>query len=249
VSNAALIAPPEQIGPDGLPRLLVVNHLAPYLLLRTLAEALAGRRARFVVVGASPDYLAEAPVDLDDLTFRRPERFGGPTGPTELRAFAAYGQTKNMNAMFVYALARRLAGTALTVNGVHPGIIGGTGLSSEVPGLAAINVKRFQLDRSTLPGVETGADTPAWLATSSELEGITGRFFVNREAVTTAPHTTDPERCDRLWDESARLVALPTLQMSPHGEGGPEQTVPALPENDRRRHSWKASREARASSQ
>jgi hypothetical protein len=51
-----------------------------------------------------------------------------------------------------------------------------------------------------------GADTPTWLATAPELDGITGRFFVKRKAVTTAPHTTDPARCDRLWDESARLV-------------------------------------------
>jgi hypothetical protein len=53
-----------------------------------------------------------------------------------------------------------------------------------------------------------GADTPAWLAGSPEVEGISGAFFAGRRQVQTAPHTTDRERCERLWDESARLVGL-----------------------------------------
>lgn len=60
-------------------------------------------------------------------------------------------------------------------------------------------------------GPEAGADTPTWLVTAPELDGITGQFFVKRKAV-TAPHTTDPARCDRLWDESARLVGQPATQ-------------------------------------
>ena len=58
-------------------------------------------------------------------------------------------------------------------------------------------------------GPDAGADTPVWLATSPEVDTITGQFFVKRKAVATAPHTTDPARCDRLWDESARLVGQP----------------------------------------
>jgi NAD(P)-dependent dehydrogenase (short-subunit alcohol dehydrogenase family) len=206
ISNAALIAPLDQRTPDGVPRVLAVNHAAPYLLLRRLAEALAGRPARFVVVGADPASLAHAPVDLDDLLFDHPERLGDPAG---IRPFYAYGRTKNMNAMFGYALARRLAGTGITVNGAHPGIIGDTGLSGEVPGLGALVAEEYGLDFSTRPGPEVGADTPAWLATSPDVEGVTGRFFVERQAVETAPHTTDVGRCDRLWAETATLVGLP----------------------------------------
>jgi hypothetical protein len=62
----------------------------------------------------------------------------------------------------------------------------------------------------SLAGPAAGADTPAWLATAPEAEGITGRFFVRRKQVTTAPHTTDIARCDRLWDETARLAGLTT---------------------------------------
>lgn len=223
VSNAALVTPLDRRTSDGLPRVLAVNHLAPYLLLRTLAAAM--RRARLVVVGADPVSGGRRPVDLDDLTFARPELLGEPA---ELRPFFAYGRTKSMNAMFVYALARRLAGTGITVNACHPGIIGGTGLSKELPGLGALVREAFRSGRLPPPGPQpggygaarfagpgdgpgpgVGADTPAWLATSADVEGVTGGFFVDRAPVETAPHTTDIERCERLWHDSARLVGLP----------------------------------------
>jgi NAD(P)-dependent dehydrogenase (short-subunit alcohol dehydrogenase family) len=223
ISNAALVTPLDRMTCDGLPRMLAVNHLAPYLLLRTLAATLD--RARLIVVGANPVSGARSPVDLDDLTFAHPERLGEPAG---LRPFFAYGRTKTMNAMFVFELARRQAGTAITVNCVHPGIIPGTGLSREVPGLDALVRQAFQggifppsgpqprgsgaprfTGSGEAPDPDVGADTPAWLATAAEVEGVTGRFFLDREPVETAPHTTDPARCERLWKESARLTGLP----------------------------------------
>jgi NAD(P)-dependent dehydrogenase (short-subunit alcohol dehydrogenase family) len=218
ISNAALVTPLDRTTPDGFPRVLAVNHLAPYLLLRTLVPELA--RARLVVVGADPVSLTHAPVDLDDLLLAHLDRLGAPA---ELLPFVAYGFTKNMNAMFVYALARRLAGSGVTVNGAHPGVIPGTGLGREAPGLGEViaNAVREGIlpapgpqpgGRSATishPGPDVGADTPAWLATSPEAEGITGQFFVDREVVQTAPHTTDVERCDELWVQSARLTGLP----------------------------------------
>jgi NAD(P)-dependent dehydrogenase (short-subunit alcohol dehydrogenase family) len=204
ISNAAVIAGIREVTSEGLQRTLATNHLAPYLLLRSLVEPIGGRPARFVVVGAAPDALARVPVDLDDLACET----GRGLGPVpSLRPFVAYGRTKNMNAMFVYGLARRLAGTSITVNGAHPGIIKGTGLGRGSRGALKIFGSVLQLNPS-MPGPDVGADTPAWLATSSDLEGITGQFFFQRKQVSTAPHTTDVMRCDRLWDESARLVGL-----------------------------------------
>lgn len=205
VSNAAVAAKVRETTPEGIQTTLAVNHLAPYLLLRSLVEPIGERPARFVVVGADPKWLARAPVDLDDLECRT----GRGLGPLpSFRPFVAYGRTKNMNAMFVYGLARRLEGTRITVNGAHPGIITGTGLGRGTTRGALRVFTRVLALNPSMPGPEGGADTPAWLATSPEVNGVTGRFFVGREQVTTAPHTTDTARCDRLWNESARLVGL-----------------------------------------
>ncbi|GAA3436458.1 SDR family NAD(P)-dependent oxidoreductase [Kutzneria kofuensis] len=201
VSNAAVITDLDDRTDEGVQTLLATNHLAPYLLLRLLAERIGeggGRQARFVIVGADPVALARVPVDLDDLESRR-LRMPDP----DLRPFVAYGRTKNMNAMFCYALARRL--TAITVNAVHPGIIGGTGLGRNARG--ALKRLGEELGR-TAPRAEVGAETPVWLATASEVDGRTGGFYVGRELVKTAEHTTDPERCERLWCESAQLVGI-----------------------------------------
>ncbi|GAA3763418.1 SDR family oxidoreductase [Plantactinospora mayteni] len=205
ISNAAVIAEVREVTSEGIPRFLATNHLAPYLLLRSLVRPIGRRAARFVVVGADPGGLARVPVDLDDLG----SRTGRGLGPLpSFRPFVAYGRTKNMNAMFGYALARRLAGTRITVNGVHPGIIKDTGLGK---GTARGTLRVFSTLLGSSPGTpgpDAGADTPVWLATTPDVEGISGSFFVKRRQVSTAPHTTDVARCDRLWDESARLVGL-----------------------------------------
>ncbi|HEY7597617.1 MAG TPA: SDR family NAD(P)-dependent oxidoreductase [Actinophytocola sp.] len=203
VSNAAVVAPLDAVTAEGLQLTFATNHLAPYLLLRTLAARLGDGPARFVVVGAAPRALARVPVDLDDLQFRD-ARTLGPL--PSFRPFAAYGRTKNMNAMFGYALARRLADTRITVNGGHPGIVRQTGLGRHARGAFGVFTT---LLNPFVPDVDFGADNPHWLATASEVEGVSGRYFVRREEVPTATHTTDMARQDRLWDSSARLVGLP----------------------------------------
>jgi NAD(P)-dependent dehydrogenase (short-subunit alcohol dehydrogenase family) len=203
ISNAAVIAPLDAVTAEGIQLTFATNHLAPYVLLRTLAARIGDGPARFVIVGAAPRALARVPVDLDDLRFRD-ARGLGPL--PSFRPFAAYGRTKNMNAMFGYALARRLADTAITVNGGHPGIVKQTGLSRHARGGFGVFTT---LLNPFVPGVDYGADNPAWLATAPEVAGVTGRYFVRRKEVTTAAHTTDVARQDRLWDESARLTGLP----------------------------------------
>ncbi|NGO68572.1 SDR family NAD(P)-dependent oxidoreductase [Streptomyces boncukensis] len=211
ISNAAVIAPADDLTPEGVQRTLATNHLAPYLLLRSLLAPIGDRPARFVVVGASPRALARFPVDPDGLLRAAGRRGSGPgpgpvPSPPSLRAFSCYARSKNMNAMFVHGLASRLKGSRITVNGAHPGVIKGTGI-----GQGSLGALRSlsPLLNPFFPGPDTGADTPAWLATSPGVDGVTGRFFVRRTQVATAPHTTDPARCDRLWHESARLTGLP----------------------------------------
>ena len=210
ISNAATITAISDMTSEGLPRTLATNHLAPYLLVRSLIAGIGDHPTRIIVVGANPVSLAEDPVDLDDLFGSDEDGLGEPV---DLRPFRFYRRTKKMNAMFVYALARRLGSSPSTINGVHPGIIGGTGLHRMAPreteAAMAAAVAQRNLDPATLPPPEAGADTPVWLATSPDLAGSSGTFFVDRTPVQTAPHTTDRGRCDRLWERSAQLCGLP----------------------------------------
>ncbi|MBQ1082474.1 SDR family NAD(P)-dependent oxidoreductase [Nocardiopsis sp. B62] len=204
INNAAVTADIRARTEEGNQLTLATNHLAPYVLMRTLAEAATGRPARFVVVGASPSVLRRFPVDLDDLHAqgaRVLSRF------PSLRPFAAYARTKNMNTMFVYSLARRLVDTGITVNGAHPGIIARTGLSRDARGLEKVLTTMVQLNPfRKMP--EQGADNPVWVATDPGLDGVNGRFFVDRKDVVTPDHTLSPERCEALWERSAELVGM-----------------------------------------
>jgi NAD(P)-dependent dehydrogenase (short-subunit alcohol dehydrogenase family) len=150
--------------------------------------------------------VARCPIDPDDLFFADLDRLGDDV---DLRPSMLYAHTKNMDVMLAYELARRLRDTCITVNAAHPGIIGQTGLADESPGLRQAIQKRYALDRSTLPPPDAGADTPAWLATSPDVENVTGRFFVERQPVETAQHTTDVGRCSRLRETTARLLGMP----------------------------------------
>lgn len=205
VSNAALIAPVDQRNSDGIPLTLVVNFLAPYILLRRLGEAFPGHASRFVVIGAEPAGSAGLVVDVDDLTYESADlMFAEP----DLQAFALYGHSKNMDVMLSYALADRLAGTAITVNGVHPGLIGQTGLMEGIPGLSEKALAMFGASESDLPDSTGGADTPHWVATSPDLEGVSGKYFADRLEAVTAEHTTARDRLERLWRSAANATGM-----------------------------------------
>jgi NAD(P)-dependent dehydrogenase (short-subunit alcohol dehydrogenase family) len=205
ISNAALIAPVDERNGAGIPRSVVANYLAPYILLRGLAEAHRDHPSRFVIVGADPTYLAAREIDPDDLRYADPEVLGDDP---DLRPFALYACTKVMDHMFMYALARRLGDSPITVAGAHPGIIGQTGLAGEVPGLDEKVHRAYGIDAETMPPPTAGAENPLWVTTAPEVEGANGTYYVDRAAASDAPHITDVGRCDRLWDVTARLVGL-----------------------------------------
>ena len=204
VSNAAAVPPVHARNSQGLPLSLAVNHLAPYLLMRSLVAPSGSRPTRFVVVGGSPSALRRTPVDLDDLELRHPEKLGWPPS---FRSVVAYARTKNMNTMFVHGLNTRLpVGSGVTINGAHPGIISTTRLNRHDRGAA--RMFGTVTSRLTSDTVESAADTMLWLATDTVLAAQSGHFFVHRKPADTAWHTREPERVDRLWRASAELVDL-----------------------------------------
>src|SRR5690606_16836730 len=102
--------------------------------------------------------------------------------------------SKLANILFTYELARRLDGTGVTVNAVHPGFV-----ATNFQNAAGLNM-RGQLTP------EDGADTQIWLAESSEVEGVTGRYFIRRREARSSAQSYDEDVARRLWDESAKLV-------------------------------------------
>lgn len=135
-------------------------------------------------------------IDFDDLMGER--RYSGQT---------AYNQSKLANVMFTYELARRLAGTGVTATARHPGMTN-TAFSAEDP--SRVFAPLVMVMRPFMRKPERGADTPVYLASAPEAEGLTGQYFANREPKKSNTASYDPGTAARLWRMSARLLGLPS---------------------------------------
>ncbi|MGS0683904.1 SDR family oxidoreductase [Nakamurella sp. GG22] len=181
----------RQVTVDGLERTFALNHLAPFLLTNLLLERLtAGAPARVVTVSSNAQALGR--IDFDDLQAER--SYSGAR---------AYNQSKLANLLFSYELARRLAGRGVTANALHPGVVR-TGFGSEDPGWLQKLI--MPVGRLLLKSPEQGAETSIYLASSPEVEGVTGRFFVNSKRKKSAPQSYDRDDALRLWEVSTELV-------------------------------------------
>jgi len=179
---------------DGLEHTFALNHLAPFLLTSLLAERLiASAPARVVTVSSGAQGMGK--IDFDDLM-----------GERKWSAQRAYNQSKLANVMFTYELARRFEGTGVTATVLHPGMTN-TAFSAEDP--ARIFAPLVAVLRPFMRSPERGADTPVYLASSPEAEGVTGRYFANRTARKSHKSSYDTATTARLWQVSAELVGLP----------------------------------------
>ncbi|HEX2485998.1 MAG TPA: SDR family oxidoreductase [Myxococcota bacterium] len=191
VNNAGVMNTRRETTPDGLEATFAVNHLAYFLLTTLLLDRLrASAPARIVNVASDAHRFGR--LDLDDLQSER-----------SYRSMQVYGRSKGANLLFTQELARRLAGSGVTVNAIHPGAVA-TGLGHQNGAVVRL------LARLLSPFFRTpaqGADTAVWLATAPELEGVSGRYFAKRRELEPAPHARDPELARRLFDASERLTA------------------------------------------
>ena len=178
---------------DGLERTFALNHLAPFLLTNLLAERLvASAPARVVTVSSGAQSMGR--IDFDDLMGER--NYSGQD---------AYNQSKLANVMFTYELARRLAGTGVTATALHPGMTT-TAFSAEDPARAFAPI--VAILRPFMKSPAKGADTAVYLASSPEVEGVTGKYFTNRKARKSNKSSYDTAIARRLWQVSADLVGL-----------------------------------------
>ncbi len=192
VNNAGLVLGERKLTTDGLEMTFAVNHLAYFLLTNLLLDTLkASAPAR--IINVSSNAQGFAPLDFDDLMAEK--RFS---------SMRSYSQSKRANVVFTYELARRLAGTGVTVNAVHPGAVRtnfGSGTRS-LFGLIARLARPFELSP------EQGAQTIIYLASSPDVEGVTGKFFAKKKELKSANQTYDTAVQGQLWDVSAKLTAL-----------------------------------------
>jgi len=178
---------------DGLERTFALNHLAPFLLTNLLlARLTASAPARILTVSSGAH--ARGRIDFGDLQGER--NYSGQR---------AYSQSKLANVMFTYELARRLDGTGVTATVLHPGVVRtGFGAEDREAYLAVL----IRVARVFMKTPAQGADTPVYLASSPQVEGISGRYFVNRKPKTSSNASRDTTAAARLWQVSAELTGM-----------------------------------------
>jgi NAD(P)-dependent dehydrogenase (short-subunit alcohol dehydrogenase family) len=194
VNNAGAIRTRREVTVDGLDQTFALNHLAYFLLTQLLLDRLqASAPARIVNVSSAAH--ARAELDFDDLQNER--RYG----------MGVYGQSKLANVLFTYELARRIDGSGVTANCLHPGVVGTRfGLGNTGPkGWAAWLANRVVRPVALSPA--KGARTSIYLATTPDVEGVSGRYFARSKAIASSQASYDEESARRLWDVSEQLTA------------------------------------------
>jgi len=192
VNNAGAIIGERELTVDGIETTFAVNHLAYFLLTHLLLDKLKASAPSRVVNVASEAH-RRAAIDLDDLQGER-----GYSG------WQAYGRSKLANIVFTYELARRLAGTGVTANCLHPGVVATNfGKSGSAPVRWLLTLARPFIRTSS-----KGAETTVYLASSPEVEGVTGRYFMDCKEARSNAASYDESVWRRLWDVSEAMTGL-----------------------------------------
>ena len=192
INNAGIIQKKRQVTVDGLETQFAVNHLAPFLLTNLLLDTLK-RSAPARIVTVTSDMHRGASISFDDL-----QSVGS------YRPVRVYSETKLANVLFTYELARKLKGTKVTANCLHPGMVA-TKLLAD-----GIGIPRPLTSTTKLIGSspEKGAKTSIYLAASPEVEGVNGKYFVKEKPVESSQISYDQNLAGRLWKQSAELTGL-----------------------------------------
>ena len=193
VNNAGSLMLSRQESLDGIEMTFALNHLSYFLLTNLLLDVLKSSSPSRIVNVAS-DAHQGARLDFDDLQCEK--SYGG---------YKAYGRSKLANLLFTYELARKLEGTGVTANGLHPGLVATSFLATN-NGLRG-RVYNFFLKRMGR-SAEDGARTVIYLASSAEVEGVSGGYFMDEGLVDSSEASYDKDASLRLWEESEALTGL-----------------------------------------
>jgi len=193
VNNAGVVNLQRTLTPDGIETVFAVNHLAYFLLTLLLLERMK-ESAPARIVNVASDAHKFGTMSFDDLGHERGYKW-----------MRVYGQSKLANILFTRELARRLAGTGVTVNCLHPGAVA-TGLGKN-NGWLARGITGLLKPFFRTP--EQGARTTVFLASSPEVEGITGGYFVDSRERRPSAAARNDDDARKLWRVSAEMTGLP----------------------------------------
>jgi NAD(P)-dependent dehydrogenase (short-subunit alcohol dehydrogenase family) len=192
VNNAGAFFERRQLSQDNLEMTFALNHLAYFLLTNLLLDSLrAADSAR--IVNVSSEAHRRAQLDFSDLQVEH--RYTG---------WRAYARSKLANILFTYELARRLAGTSMVANALHPGFVA-TNFGRNNRGIAAALIRILQLGAIT---PEEGAQTMIYLASSPVVKDVTGQYFIKQQVVRSSQVSYDCAAAERLWQISEELTQL-----------------------------------------
>lgn len=193
VNNAGAFNNQRLESPDGIELTFALNHLSYFLLTNLLLDALKAAPAARIVSVSSGAHVG-GQLNFDDLENRR-----------SYSGWNAYSQSKLANLYFTYELARRLAGTTVTANALHPGFVA-TQFGLNNGGLLAVGMKLVQRFAARTP--EKGAETSIYLASAPEVAGVTGKYFADKKALASSPVSYDEAAAKRLWAVSEEMTGL-----------------------------------------
>ena len=191
INNAGAVFTTRQESVDGLEMTFAVNHMAYFVVANVLLPNLkAGAR----IVSTASMAHSSGKIDFDDLQMRK-----------SYSTFRAYGTSKLMNILFTRELARRLEGSGVTANCLHPGGVA-TRFGSNNSGVLAVIFKIAISIAGISP--EKGADTIIYLASSPEVAAISGKYFYKRKIIQPTAAAQSDSDAKRLWDVSAKIAGL-----------------------------------------
>jgi NAD(P)-dependent dehydrogenase (short-subunit alcohol dehydrogenase family) len=195
VNNAGGTWSDRQLTRQGFEQTFGVNHLGPFFLTGQLVERLkASAPARVVNLTSVGHHAAWQGIRFDDLQSEK-----------RYEAMSAYTHSKLANLLFTRELAKRLAGTGVTANAVHPGPVrSGFGMDGDLNGLMGLGLKAV---RPFEISAQAGAKTSIFVASSPQVEGKTGIYWVRRKPGHMSRPARDDAQAARLWEESEKLLA------------------------------------------
>jgi NAD(P)-dependent dehydrogenase (short-subunit alcohol dehydrogenase family) len=200
INNAGAMYATRRVSEDGHELTWAVNHLAPFLLTNLLLERLRQSAPARVIVTASDAHKGQR-IPFDDLDAER--SYKGPRG------LGRYGQTKLANILFTAELARRLQGSGVTVNCLHPGLVA-SGFNRNN---GALMGGVMTLIRPFSRSVEKGAETLVWLADSAAVSDQSGGYFEDMHRATPTKAAQDMQSAARLWQVSEEQTRAPAASV------------------------------------